>query len=88
LPRRNHFKNAAEEKPTLNILYKTVKDIAGEGASNHEIEIASQIIAASALGLITKLALEKNIGEKQRIEIIDQFTEAAYRMASLGQNGR
>lgn len=82
------FKNAADERPALNILYKTVKDIAGEDASNHEIEITTQIIAASALGLITKLALEKNIGEKQRNEIIDRFTEAAVRMASLGQNGR
>lgn len=79
------FENASEEKPTLNILYKTVKEIAGEGAANREIEITSQIIAASTLGLITKLTLEKNIGENQRNEIIDRFTEAAVRMASLGR---
>lgn len=79
------FENAAEKKPSLHILSDAVREIAGEGVSNREIEMAAQIIAASTLGLIVKLTLEKNIGENKKTEIIDRFTEAAVRMASLGQ---
>lgn len=79
------FENAAEKKPTLNLLYRMVRDIAGEGFSDREIELAAQIIAASTLGLIVKLSLEKNIDEYQKNKIIDRFTETVVRMASLEQ---
>jgi AcrR family transcriptional regulator len=82
------FENAAVEKPVLHILYKTVREIAGESAPDREIELTSQVIAASTLGLVIKLTLEKNIGENQKKEIIDRFTEAVVRMASLGSNSR
>lgn len=81
------FENAADKKPVLKILYGIVREIAGEGASDHEIEMTSQIIAASTLGLIIKLTLEKNIGEIQRNKLIDRFTEAAVRMATIGEQG-
>jgi AcrR family transcriptional regulator len=80
------FESAAEKKPTLNALYQIVKEVAGEDASNREIELTSQIIAASTLGIVVKLALEKNIGEKQRNGIIDRFIDAVVKMASFGQD--
>lgn len=82
------FENATEKKPALRILYQMVKEVAGEDISNRELELTSQIIAASTLGLVAKLALESNIGENQRNEIIDRFTEAVVRMASIGSQNR
>jgi AcrR family transcriptional regulator len=81
------FENAVEKKPVLNTLYQAVREVAGEDVSKREIEMTSQIIAASTLGLIVKLTLERNIGENQRNEIIDRFAEAVVRMASLREEG-
>jgi AcrR family transcriptional regulator len=77
------FENAAEEKPTLRILFEAVKKIAGGNIPDSEIEMISQIIAASSLGLVTRLSLEKNIGETRKNQLIGRFTDAAVRMASL-----
>ena len=77
------YENAAEEKPALRILFETVKKIAGEDIPDRDIEMISQIIAASSLGLVTRLSLEKDIGETRRNQLIDRFTDTAVRMASL-----
>ncbi|HVI39231.1 MAG TPA: TetR/AcrR family transcriptional regulator [Anaerovoracaceae bacterium] len=76
------FEGAAAEKPALTILAQAVQDIcAGQNVSSSEIELTAQIIAASTLGLITKLILEKDISEQQRKQLIDQFAETVVRMA-------
>lgn len=77
------FENAAEEKPALRILSEAVKGITGGDISDREIEMVSQIIAASSLGLVTRLSLEKDIGEARKNQLIDRFTDTAVRMASL-----
>lgn len=79
------FENAAEEKTALKLLSQAVRELAGESVSDRDIELTSQIIAASTLGVVTRLILEKNIGEKQRNKIIDRFTEAIVRMASVSK---
>jgi len=77
------FEGAAKEKPALKILVNAVEEIcAGQNASDGEIEMTAQIIAASTLGLITKLILEQDIGEHRRKQMIDRFTETVVRMAS------
>ena len=77
------FDGASEEKPALKILTKAVAEICiGQNISNSEIEMAAQIIAASTLGLITKLILEKDIDEHRKKQLIDRFTETVVRMAS------
>lgn len=77
------FEGAAEEKPALKILAKAVEEIcAGQNLPSNEIEMTAQIIAASTLGFITKLILEKDIGDNQRKQLIDRFTETVVRMAS------
>lgn len=77
------YEHAAGEKPALHILFEAVKRIAGGDIPDREIEMVSQIIAASSLGLVTRLSLEKNIGETRRNQLIDRFTDTAVRMASL-----
>jgi AcrR family transcriptional regulator len=68
------FKGASVEKPALTILCQCLKDIyPNSDAEDDTIELTAQVIAASSLGLIVKLILEKDIGEEQRKKLIDHF---------------
>lgn len=81
------FSGASEDKPALTILVKAVEEIcAGQDLSSDEIEMTAQVIAASTLGLITKLILEQNIGEHRREQMINRFTETVVSMASPPMN--
>ena len=83
------FEGAAEEKPALTILAKAIEEICAEqNLPSNQIEMTAQIIAASTLGFITKLILEKDIGVNQRKHLIDRFTETVVRMASLKTEAR
>jgi len=80
---------AADEKPALKILARSVEEIcAGQNLPGSEIEMTAQIIAASTLGFITKLILEKNISDNQRKQLIDRFTETVVRMAYLNSESQ
>lgn len=68
------YKGASKEKPALGALYNCIKEIYRD-ADDEQIELKAQIIAASTMGLIIKLVLEKNIGEEQRQNIINYFIE-------------
>ena len=68
------YKGASKEKPALGALYNCIKEIYKDDDDEH-IELKAQIIAASTMGLIIKLVLEKNIGEEQRQNIINYFIE-------------
>lgn len=68
------YKGASKEKPALGALYNCIKEIYRDADDEH-IELKAQIIAASTMGLIIKLVLEKNIGEEQRQNIINYFIE-------------
>lgn len=78
------FERAAEKKPALKILAGTVEEIcAGRNVPKLEIEFTAQIIAASTLGFITRLILEKEIGEDRRTQLIERFKEVVVGMAVL-----
>jgi AcrR family transcriptional regulator len=66
------FKGAAKEKPALKALYSCLKEILMD-ADYEQIELKAQIIAASTMGLIIKLIVEKDTEEDQRQKIIDHF---------------
>jgi AcrR family transcriptional regulator len=62
------FKGAAKEKPALKALYSCLKEIHMD-ADYEQIELK----AASTMGLIIKLIVEKDTEEDQRQKIIDHF---------------
>lgn len=68
------YTGASKEKPALMALYKCLKDIYMD-ADEEQIELKSQIIAASTMGVIIKLIIEKDIGEEQRQKLINYFIE-------------
>lgn len=77
------YKGASKEKPALAALYECIKKInEDKKIDDSKIELTSQIIAVSALGLIIKLIREKNIGDEQRQALIEYFfNEIVLRMA-------
>lgn len=81
------FKGASKEKPALTSLYKCIKEInKDKKIDDKTIELTSQIIAVSALGLIIKLIKEKDIGDEQRQTLINYFSESAVlRMAKINE---
>lgn len=72
------FAGAAKEKAMLSALFQCIQEINKDRAPDEsEIELTAQLIAASALGLIIKLILEKDIGTARRNRLIDHFSGAA-----------
>lgn len=68
------YKGAAKEKPALKALYNCLKEI-HKDAYDEQIELKAQIIAASTMGVIIKLILEKDIEIERRQNIINYFIE-------------
>lgn len=68
------YVGASKEKPALMALCKCLKDIYKD-ADDKQIELKSQIIAASTMGMIIKLIIEKDIEEEQRQKLINYFIE-------------
>ena len=78
------FEGASEKKPALKVLTQAVRDIfKGKNIPDSKIEMTAQIIAASTLGLIIKLILEKNISEKRKQQLIEQFTDSVVKIAVM-----
>ena len=78
------FEGASEKKPALIVLTQAVRDICqGQNKSESKIEMTAQIIAASTLGLITKLILEKDINENRKQQLIDTFTDSVVKIAVI-----
>lgn len=70
------FKGASKENPALSSLYKCLQDIyKNKEVDEDAIELIAQVIAASTLGLIMKIIIEKDIGEEQRKRLIDFYSE-------------
>ena len=78
------FEGASEKKAALQVLAQAVRDLRKEQnqIQGEDIELTAQMIAASTLGMVAKLILEKDIGENRRNQLIDAFTETVVRMAS------
>jgi len=81
------FKGAAKEKPALKLLSQAVKEILSDrDRTEREIEMTAQIIAVSTFGFITKLILEKDIGDTQKKLLIERFLETVVCMTCLSRN--
>lgn len=78
------FKGASKKKPALSALFNCLKDIyKNEEIDENTIELTSQMITVSTLGLIVKLIVEKNIGDEQRHNLINFFSnEIVLRIAN------
>ena len=78
------FEGASEKKAALQVLAQAVRDLRKEQnqIQGEDIELTAQMIAASTLGMVAKLILEKDIGENRRNQFIDAFAETVVRMAS------
>lgn len=81
------YKGASKEKSALIALYKCIKEInKDKEVDDSEVELTSQIIVASTLGLIIRLILEKEIGDEQRQKLIEYFSnEIVLRIAKSNE---
>ena len=68
------YMGASKEKPALTALYKCLNEIYPE-TNEEQIELKAQIIAASTMGMIIKLIIERDIGEVQKEKLINYFIE-------------
>ena len=68
------YKGASKEKPALSALCKCLKSLYSS-IDEDKVELKAQIIAASAMGMILKLIIEKNIEDEQRQLLINCFIE-------------
>lgn len=68
------FKGASAKKPALAILTECLKEMyRNQNIEDDIIELTAQTISVSAIGLITRLIIEKDIGEQQRTKLIDHY---------------
>lgn len=68
------YKGSSKEKPALRELYNCIKEM-HQDLDEEKVELKAQITAASTMGLILKLIVEKNIDQEQRERIINGFIE-------------
>lgn len=68
------YRGASKEKPALTALCKCLKEIYTT-MDDDRLELKAQMVAASTLGLIVKLVIEKDIDEEQRQRLIEAFIE-------------
>lgn len=68
------YRGASKEKPALMVLCKCLKEIYKD-IDDDQIELKSQIIVASIMGIIIKLIIEKDIDDEQRQRLINGFIE-------------
>lgn len=80
------FKGASKTKPALKILYQCLKDIyKDKEVDDSSLELTAQIIAASSLGLIAKLIIEKNLEEEQKQKLIEHYIKCIVDNMILGK---
>lgn len=78
------FKGASKEKPALAALYQCLKEMhTGQEVSEDTLEMTSQMIAVSTLGLITKLIIEKDLDGEQKERLMEFYTnDIVFRIAN------
>jgi AcrR family transcriptional regulator len=78
------FKGASKEKPALSALYQCLQEIyKDKDIDENTIELTAQMIVVSALGLIFKLIIEKDIDDEQRENLINFYSnEIVLRIAN------
>ncbi|MDD4678894.1 MAG: TetR/AcrR family transcriptional regulator [Tissierellia bacterium] len=79
------FEGASKEKPALSALYQCLKEIyKDKDVDENTIELTAQMIVVSTLGLIFKIIIEKDIGDKQRDNLISFYSnEIVLRIANV-----
>jgi AcrR family transcriptional regulator len=69
------FEGASKEKPALSALYQCLKEIyKDKDVDEKTIELTAQMIVVSTLGLIFKIIIEKDIGDEQRDNLINFYS--------------
>ena len=78
------FQGASKIKPALSSLYQCLKEIyKDKDVDENTIEITAQMIVVSTLGLIFKIIIEKDIGDEQRDNLINFYSnEIVLRIAN------
>jgi AcrR family transcriptional regulator len=78
------FKGASKEKPALAALYQCLNEMyTGQEVSEDTLEMTSQMIAVSTLGLITKLIIEKDLDGEQKERLMEFYTnDIVFRIAN------
>lgn len=78
------FEGASKEKPALAELYQCLKEIyKDKDVDEKTIELTAQMIVVSTLGLILKIIIEKDIGDEQRDNLINFYSnEIVLRIAN------
>ena len=78
------FKGASKEKLALAELYQCLKEIyKDKDVDEKTIELTAQMIVVSTLGLILKIIIEKDIGDEQRDNLINFYSnEIVLRIAN------
>ena len=68
------FEGASNEKPIIAALCRCIKEINKDvDLEDSKCELISQLIIASAMGLVIKLIVEKETGDEQRNRLIECF---------------
>ena len=78
------FEGASKEKLALAELYQCLKEIyKDKDVDEKTIELTAQMIVVSTLGLILKIIIEKDIGDEQRDNLINFYSnEIVLRIAN------
>ncbi len=79
------FKGASKEKLALAELYQCLKEIyKDKDVDENTIELTAQMIVVSTLGFILKIIIEKDIGDEQRNNLINFYSnEIVLRIANV-----
>lgn len=80
------FEGATGKKIALSKLYQCIRELnEGKEMDERSLELTTQLITVSTIGLIIKLIIEEDIGEEQRQKLKEYFvSEMVLRMAKSG----
>ena len=68
------YRGASKEKPAIMVICKCLKEIY-KNIDDDQIELKSQMIVVSTIGMTIKLIIEKDIDDEQRKRLINGFIE-------------
>lgn len=69
------FEGASKERPTMKILWGFLKENYFQRFEDSFIELKAQIVWSSIFGLISRLIIEKNVGENHKHKLIEYHVD-------------
>jgi AcrR family transcriptional regulator len=69
------FEGASKERPTMKILCKFLKESYFEGFEDSFIELTAQVIWSSIFGLVSRLIIDKKVGENHKHKLIEYHVD-------------